>query len=133
MELDFLGNELAESESLDVTFLSGHIARNNANSNHSRVPAQICMVSNIASSTIQSEFDSWKLSNKLKKLYNHFNNTVLNQFPCVPYIFPNVSLCFHPNSEIEKIALCKSCTIDVLFGNNTSQTWYHPILLTAAS
>ncbi|CAG8474775.1 10113_t:CDS:2, partial [Diversispora eburnea] len=41
MELDFLGNELAESESLDVTFLSGHIAKNNANANHSRAPAQI--------------------------------------------------------------------------------------------
>ncbi|RHZ75102.1 hypothetical protein Glove_217g103 [Diversispora epigaea] len=112
--------------SLDVTFLSGHRARTSANSNCSRAPAQINMTSNIIASTIQFEFDSWKPSNKLKKLYNHFNNTVLNQFSCVPCsycsrllypsdtktyplteVFPNVPLCFHPKLADEKIASCK--------------------------
>ncbi|RHZ81572.1 hypothetical protein Glove_117g359 [Diversispora epigaea] len=77
MEHDFWWDELAESESLDVTFLSGHRART----------TQINMTSNIIVSTIQFEFDSWRPSNKLKKLYNHFTNTVLNQFPCIPYSY----------------------------------------------
>ncbi|RHZ83522.1 hypothetical protein Glove_91g66 [Diversispora epigaea] len=153
MELDNSGNELAEFESLDVTFLSGHVTRTSANSNHSRAPTQINMTQIFYCSRLLYTSDSKWI------IYDSTETYPLTE------AFPNVPLCFHPNLANEKIASCKSClnpltcrtspmldhipneiasvpicslalytgTIGALLENNNIQSWYHPTLLTAAS
>src|SRR6185369_5384263 len=82
IELDPQGNELGEQESYNQSFLESNISE--ANSNHSRAPVQLHVTTNIVATSDPLEFPPWQPSPKLKKLYNHFNNTILYQYPCVP-------------------------------------------------
>ena len=124
-------------ETFDNTFLSSTENIRLINSNHPRAPRNI-YTSTI--STSQSEnllSNPWQPSNKLSKLYDKFQTTILYQFPCIPCsycsklmypnetrwikydplliyplqkFFPDTSLQFHSNDLLPtRIARCASC------------------------
>ncbi|CAG8592983.1 9902_t:CDS:2 [Diversispora eburnea] len=101
-------NKLAESESLDVTFLSSHEARTDANFNHSRAPEQIYITSYIAACSLGRTPGS-------------------NQYTC----YRHMQGSFDYLKNLHALALY-SGTIGALLENNV-QNWDHPTLLAETS
>src|SRR5687767_10395835 len=124
-------------ETFDSTFLSSTENIRSSNSNHPRAPTNIYTSINFAFQSNNLLLNPWRPSNKLLKLHDKFQTTILYQFPCVPCsycsklmypaearwiiynplliyplqrFFPDTPLQFHPNSITSiRVATCASC------------------------
>jgi hypothetical protein len=69
-------------EDLDDSLFSSSAIRQIANTDHSRIPTQSLFSTH--ETTFRAYFPPWRPSTKLRNLKNHFDKTVLTQYPCVP-------------------------------------------------
>ncbi|CAG8609696.1 8229_t:CDS:2, partial [Diversispora eburnea] len=110
IKIDPSGNELDEFESLDLTFLSDSAARTDANSNHSRAPC-----------------------NRIYPSPIHLSCSLGRTPGSNPYThYRHLKGSFGFSKNLHTFALYTG-TIGALLNRSSTQSWYHPTLITAAN
>ena len=73
----------SDYEDFDNSLFSSFAVRQNANTEHSRIPTQSSFLPS-SDITFRAYFPPWKPSTKLYNLQTRFNKDILTQYPCVP-------------------------------------------------